>query len=74
MSKRHYVMQPDRSYRCVSCRQEFSTRQELGKHYGLRGTCRKPIALGMNLDPNNLPYRWTSKKPENTAVSHSKAA
>jgi len=63
-------MLPDHSYRCVSCRQEFSTREELGKHYGIRGKCKHPIAVGMHLDPEQLPYRWTSNK----AVRLSKAA
>lgn len=70
MSKRHYVMQPDHSYRCVSCRQEFTAREELGKHYGIRGNCKHPIALGLHLDIEVSHYRWTSDK----AVRLSKAA
>lgn len=64
MAKRHYTTLPDHSYKCVSCRQEFSTWEELGKHYDLRGKCRKPLSLGMYIDLNVGPYRWTSTKPE----------
>lgn len=72
--KRHYVMQFDGSMKCVSCRQDFSTREELGKHYGLNGKCKHPIAVGLHLDPAHLPYRWTASKPEGIAVSPPKAA
>ena len=70
MSKRHFVIQPDHPYRCVSCRQEFSTREELGKHYGIRGKCKPPRAVGMHLDIEVSPYPWTHNK----AVRVSKAA
>lgn len=74
MSKRHYVMLPDRSYRCVSCRQEFSTRAELGRHYDRQGKCKHPLAMGLHLDIDVSPYRWTSGRPESMAVRLSKAA
>jgi hypothetical protein len=74
MSRRHYRMLPDGSYLCVSCRQEFTTRQELSKHYGTHGTCKHPIAVGMHLHPENLPYRWTRTKPSKTPVRPAEAA
>lgn len=74
MSKRHFTMLPDRSYKCVSCRQEFSSRKELGKHYGLNGKCKHPITMGLHLDVETSHYRWTANKPESIAVRLSKAA
>ncbi len=74
MSRRHYVTLPDHSYKCVSCRQEFSTREKLGRHYSPRGKCRNPIAMGLHLDIQVSQYRWTSNKPESAPGWLSKAA
>lgn len=70
MSKRHYTRLADDAFKCVSCRQEFNTREELGRHYGLRGQCKHPISVGLRLDIDASPYRWTTNKP----VRLSKAA
>lgn len=64
MAKRHFTLLPDHSYKCVACRQEFSTRQELGKHYDIRGRCKHPVAMGLHLDIDASHYRWTTNKPE----------
>lgn len=47
--KRHYS-KTDAGYRCVSCRQEFAEKEDLGKHYTLLGKCVSPVVLGMTLD------------------------
>lgn len=74
MSRRHYVTLPDHSYRCVSCRHEFSTREELGNHYSPRGKCKPPTTMGLRLDIEASQYRWTSNRPENTPTWLSRAA
>lgn len=61
MSKRHFVITPDRGFRCVQCRVEFSTREEFTKHCGWGGKCKHPLTLGLTIDIAISPNRWTSK-------------
>lgn len=57
MARRHYV-KTETGYRCVSCRQEFSTKAGLGRHYTLLGKCISPLVLGLTIDLNVSPYYW----------------
>lgn len=54
--KRHYV-KTETGYRCVSCRQEFADKKDLGNHY-VFGKCVSPMILGLTIDLNVSPYYW----------------
>lgn len=58
--RRHYTrILSNGGYKCVSCRQEFSTKGLFGKHCGLRGKCKSPWDLGLEVDLEQGPYFWT---------------
>jgi hypothetical protein len=72
MSKRHYIRTPNGDYKCAACRQEFSSRAELAKHFSIGGKCKHPITLGLTIDLSKNPYHWI--RPENAPVRPSEAA
>lgn len=60
MARRHFTrVLHNSAYKCVSCRQEFSTREQFGKHCRPHGRCSKPWEVGLEADLTHGPYFWT---------------
>lgn len=55
--KRHYTRTLN-DYKCVSCRQEFTMREHLAKHYLPSGKCLR-AAVEMTVSSNIAPSSWT---------------
>lgn len=55
--KRHYTHTPT-GFKCVSCRQEFSTKREYAQHCKRGGKCKHPVSLRFTIDLGVSPYHW----------------
>ncbi|MGW6356701.1 hypothetical protein ACWFR5_16285 [Streptomyces sp. NPDC055092] len=57
--KRHYTRTLT-GFQCVSCRQEFDTREDYAKHCKRGGKCKHPLALGFTIDLSVSAFHWRS--------------
>jgi hypothetical protein len=55
--RRHYTRTMT-GYKCVACRQEFSTRDLFSKHCARGGQCKHPTSMLLTIDLDVGPYHW----------------